>query len=231
MSSRTKPPFAEHPELFPAEDVRHLTETSRTLLTSLHDLILKRGEQGLIRRCHGDAHLRNIVLVDGAPVLFDAVEFSDAIATGDVLYDLAFLLMDLWERGQPHAANLVFNRYFDKEQRSTVPSGRPCRPALLHDDARRDPREDRRECCPDPAAIRRREAAARRNRRAPISTTRSPFSIPADAGRDRRPVGHGQDHPCLWTGAGYRPRARRTRLAHRRRAQTPARHRRDRKGA
>ena len=64
-----------------------------------------------MRRCHGDLHLRNIVLLGGEPTLFDAVEFDDAIATGDVLYDLAFLLMDLWERGLRNEANLVLNRY------------------------------------------------------------------------------------------------------------------------
>lgn len=106
--------FHEHPDLFPAEDVRHLTDAARSTLGSIRDLILKRGDNGLVRRCHGDAHLRNIVMIGGKPVLFDAVEFSDAIATGDVLYDLAFLLMDLWERGQPQAANRVFNRYLDK---------------------------------------------------------------------------------------------------------------------
>lgn len=105
--------FREHPDLFPPNDLQHLTLSSRAALSSIHDLILKRGELGLIRRCHGDVHLRNIVLVEGELVLFDAIEFSDAIATNDVLYDLAFLLMDLWERGQPAAANRVFNRYLD----------------------------------------------------------------------------------------------------------------------
>ncbi|MGX1498467.1 aminoglycoside phosphotransferase family enzyme/predicted kinase [Labrenzia sp. MBR-25] len=123
--------FREHPDLFDAESVRHLTETSRTVLTSLHELILQRGEQGLVRRCHGDAHLRNIVLVDGAPVLFDAVEFSDAIATGDVLYDLAFLLMDLWDRGQQRAANRVFNRYLDKSRLDTHSEGLAALPFYL----------------------------------------------------------------------------------------------------
>jgi predicted kinase len=51
------------------------------------------------------------VLLDGEPALFDAVEFDEAIATGDVLYDLAFLLMDLWERRLKRKANLVLNRY------------------------------------------------------------------------------------------------------------------------
>jgi hypothetical protein len=123
--------FREHPDLFEAEVVRHLTETSRTVLSALHELILRRGEQGLVRRCHGDAHLRNIVMVDDTPVLFDAVEFSDAIATGDVLYDLAFLLMDLWDRGQQRAANRVFNRYMDKSRLDTHSEGLAALPFYL----------------------------------------------------------------------------------------------------
>jgi predicted kinase len=45
--------------------------------------------------------------------LFDCIEFDETLATIDVLYDLAFLLMDLWHRGQREPANLVFNRYLD----------------------------------------------------------------------------------------------------------------------
>jgi predicted kinase len=44
-------------------------------------------------------------------VLFDAIEFDEEIATGDVLYDLAFLVMDLWQRNLRDAANAVLNRY------------------------------------------------------------------------------------------------------------------------
>jgi uncharacterized protein len=71
----------------------------------------------LVRRCHGDLHLGNIVLINGKPVLFDAIEFDDRIATVDVFYDLAFLLMDLIERGLHRAANIVFNRYLTDTQR------------------------------------------------------------------------------------------------------------------
>src|SRR3984893_17300062 len=74
-------------------------------------VLIKRGEAALVRRCHGDLHLRNIVLIDGEPTLFDAVEFSDAIATGDVLYDLAFVLMALEERGLRQAVNRLMSRY------------------------------------------------------------------------------------------------------------------------
>src|SRR5262249_21090636 len=64
-----------------------------------------------VRLFHGDLHLPNIVLIDGEPILFDAIEFDESIATCDVLYDLAFLLMDLWTRGLKQEANLLFNRY------------------------------------------------------------------------------------------------------------------------
>ena len=103
--------FKESAELFPAERVEALTRRSNELLSQCWDLLVKRGEQGYVRRCHGDLHLRNLVLLDGEPTLFDAVEFSDEIATCDVLYDLAYLLMDLWERGFRQEANLVLNRY------------------------------------------------------------------------------------------------------------------------
>jgi aminoglycoside phosphotransferase family enzyme len=73
----------------------------------------QRRAQGKVRRCHGDLHLRNICVVDGRPVLFDCIEFSKPIASIDVLYDLAFLLMDLDHRGHRDLANLTLNRYLD----------------------------------------------------------------------------------------------------------------------
>ena len=103
--------FGESPELFPPKRVKALIDRSERLLSEVWALLIRRGQAGFVRRCHGDLHLRNIALIDGAPTLFDAVEFDDAIATGDVLYDLAFLLMDLWERGLKREASIVLNRY------------------------------------------------------------------------------------------------------------------------
>jgi predicted kinase len=50
-------------------------------------------------------------MIDEQPVLFDAIEFDPKIASVDVLYDLAFTLMDLLRHGQEVAANVVFNQY------------------------------------------------------------------------------------------------------------------------
>jgi aminoglycoside phosphotransferase family enzyme/predicted kinase len=98
---------------FAAAQIDRIEEGMRAELAQHASLIDERRKRGKVRRCHGDLHLRNICLVDGKPVLFDCVEFSEDLASIDVLYDLAFLLMDLDHRGQQGFANLVFNRYLD----------------------------------------------------------------------------------------------------------------------
>ncbi|XSC46766.1 AAA family ATPase [Bradyrhizobium sp. RDT10] len=91
--------------------IDQLDAASRRSVTTLQHVLRRRAEQGFVRRCHGDLHLANIALVDGRPLLFDAIEFDRVIATTDVLYDLAFTLMDLIHFNQGTAANAVFNRY------------------------------------------------------------------------------------------------------------------------
>lgn len=85
----------------------------RDAFARLAPLMDARGEAGKIRRCHGDLNLRNICLDGGAPVLFDCLEFDPGLAAIDTLYDLAFLLMDLWEHGRADQANWTLNRYLD----------------------------------------------------------------------------------------------------------------------
>jgi len=103
--------FRQYPEIFPAAAVDALATATRAAYERILPLLRERGQRGYVRRIHGDLHLGNIVLIDHKPVLFDAIEFSDIIASGDVFYDLAFLLMDLLERGLASAANIVLNRY------------------------------------------------------------------------------------------------------------------------
>jgi uncharacterized protein len=109
--------FREYGELFPSHSVDELNRLSRAALERLRPLLAERGRQGLVRRGHGDLHLGNIALVDGEPVAFDAIEFDPIVASGDVLYDLAFLLMDLVERQLDAAANIVLNGYFAAARR------------------------------------------------------------------------------------------------------------------
>ncbi|MET4388040.1 aminoglycoside phosphotransferase family enzyme/predicted kinase [Bradyrhizobium sp. F1.4.3] len=96
---------------FPAAEIEQLAQASHETFLCVRVLLDERGRRGLVRRCHGDLHLANIVLIDQQPVLFDAIEFDARMATVDVLYDLAFTLMDLLRHDQPMAANIVLNQY------------------------------------------------------------------------------------------------------------------------
>lgn len=97
--------------IFPAEIVQPLRADLLKAYRQNEMLLFQRALNGKVRRCHGDLHLRNIVLQDKNPVLFDAIEFDESIATVDTLYDLAFLLMDLCERGLGAQACRLLNRY------------------------------------------------------------------------------------------------------------------------
>lgn len=84
---------------------------------AVRETVQKRFEDGHVRHCHGDLHLGNILIENKAPVLFDCIEFNDRLSQIDVLYDLAFLLMDLWVRGHLDAANRVLNAWLEQAAR------------------------------------------------------------------------------------------------------------------
>ena len=98
---------------FATEDIVEIRQRSLEQLAAISTVLDRRRAAGKVRRCHGDLHLRNVCLFAGKPTLFDCLEFSDELASVDVLYDLAFLLMDLEHRGLVDYANLVLNRYLD----------------------------------------------------------------------------------------------------------------------
>jgi len=80
--------LAQHPRLGPAMALRKA--------------------RGFVRECHGDLHLGNIAILDGRIVMFDALEFSDALRWIDPVSDLAFLAMDLHAHRLPAlAARLI----------------------------------------------------------------------------------------------------------------------------
>jgi uncharacterized protein len=102
----------QHNNLFPMQSVIELDRKTRAAFNRSLPILVTRGKQGLIRRGHGDLHLGNIAMLDGEPIAFDAIEFDPMIASGDVLYDLAFLLMDVIERSLYRPANVILNGYF-----------------------------------------------------------------------------------------------------------------------
>ena len=83
----------------------------QAMLDALAEWQTGRARAGFVRRAHGDLHLGNVCLWRGKPVPFDALEFDERMASIDLGYDVAFLLMDLDQRVGRAAANRVLNRY------------------------------------------------------------------------------------------------------------------------
>lgn len=104
-----------------AEPVERLLAATEAAFAAVAPLLDRRRNQGFARCCHGDLHLGNILLEAGAPVLFDCIEFNDGLREIDVLYDIAFLLMDLGFREAPEAANRVLNSWLDEAARGFGP--------------------------------------------------------------------------------------------------------------
>jgi len=123
--------FREAGTLFPADAVGLLDRLSHAAVERLSPLLAARGREGLTRRGHGDLHLGNIVLLDGEPVAFDAIEFDPIVASGDVFYDLSFLLMDLIARQLAPAANGVLNGYFAAAKRMNDCEGLAALPLFM----------------------------------------------------------------------------------------------------
>jgi len=105
--------MAPFPDILDPDRVKRLGASLLRMTDDMTPLLDARAREGRVRHCHGDLHLANIALINGEPTLFDCLEFSVELATIDVLYDLAFLLMDLWHRNLRTGANIVFNRYLD----------------------------------------------------------------------------------------------------------------------
>ncbi|MDB5433057.1 MAG: gluconate kinase [Caulobacter sp.] len=104
------------PRLGQAE-VSELIAATDAALERMTPLLDARKAAGYGRRCHADLHLGNILLEDGRPILFDCIEFNDVLAEIDVLYDLAFLIMDLDFRRRRDAGVRVLAAYLDEAAR------------------------------------------------------------------------------------------------------------------
>ena len=81
----------QSPEAFPAAAAANLKDAMLRAFAAARPLLSRREAEGWVRRCHGDLHLRNIVMIGSTPTLFDALEFDESFAICDILYDLAFL--------------------------------------------------------------------------------------------------------------------------------------------
>ncbi|AOR73141.1 kinase [Burkholderia stabilis] len=68
-----------------------------------------RHANGFVRACHGDLHLDNIVRWRNRILMFDCIEFGDALRWIDVASDLAFAWMDFSARGRADCAHRLLS--------------------------------------------------------------------------------------------------------------------------
>ncbi|WP_042970141.1 bifunctional aminoglycoside phosphotransferase/ATP-binding protein [Burkholderia pseudomallei] len=73
-----------------------------------------RRADGYVRACHGDLHLNNVVKRGRAALMFDCIDFDDALRWIDVINDLSFLLMDLHAHDRAALAHRLLNRWLDE---------------------------------------------------------------------------------------------------------------------
>ncbi|HYH42853.1 MAG TPA: AAA family ATPase, partial [Burkholderiales bacterium] len=78
-----------------------------------HAALRNRRSAGRVRECHGDLHLGNIVLLAGELVPFDCIEFNPELRWSDVMSEVAFLVMDLLDRGATRLAWHFLNGYLE----------------------------------------------------------------------------------------------------------------------
>ena len=90
-----------------------LEQWCQRTFTRLEKFILQRKQEGFVRECHGDLHLRNMAWIDNRPLVFDCIEFNPALRWIDVISEIAFLVMDLLHKQQPNLAWRFLNAYLE----------------------------------------------------------------------------------------------------------------------
>lgn len=91
-----------------------LEDWSKDTFSRHEQTFAQRLADGFVRDGHGDLHLGNTTLWQGKVVAFDCIEFNDAFRWCDVMSDLAFLIMDLEDRGLKEMAQVTLNHYLEK---------------------------------------------------------------------------------------------------------------------
>ena len=95
-------------------DLDQLEMWTRSEYALRREMIAARRQGGFVRECHGDLHLGNIALVDGALTIFDCIEFNDRMRWIDVISEVAFTVMDLEHRGSRAYAQRFINAYLEQ---------------------------------------------------------------------------------------------------------------------
>lgn len=105
------------PLLSETNDLAQLDQLEQWAHTTFQRLIpqlAQRKAEGFVRECHGDIYLDNVTLIKGQVTLFDGIEFNEAFRWTDVMADVAFMVMDLEDRGLMQSAQRFLNGYLEQ---------------------------------------------------------------------------------------------------------------------
>lgn len=91
--------------------VQRLNTLAQVALGTCMPEVRARARHGAVRHGHGDLHLRNLCVFNDEVRLFDAIEFEPRFSHIDILYDIAFVVMDLLHRDRNAEAITMLSRY------------------------------------------------------------------------------------------------------------------------
>lgn len=95
------------------EQLEHTLDWIDHFIDINRDEIIYRQSRGKIRECHGDFRTRNIFLTD-RPIILNCIEFSKELRCKDVLWDIAWLAMDLESRNRYDLSEALIKEYNSK---------------------------------------------------------------------------------------------------------------------
>ena len=91
--------------------LNNIKKWSESEYRNKYNQLQQRRWDGFIRECHGDMHLGNMVLIKDKVTIFDGIDFNEHLRWIDVMSEVAFVTMDLSDRGHPDFANRFINLY------------------------------------------------------------------------------------------------------------------------
>ena len=105
------------PNLSDAKDLSQLLQLeawAHEYLRRLWPRFAERKDLGMIRECHGDLHLGNLVETEAHGIrLFDCIEYRAEFRWIDIISEIAFLTVDLEARDDYASAWHLLNRYLE----------------------------------------------------------------------------------------------------------------------
>ena len=94
-------------------DVEHVQMLAEGYLAQCRSLFEQRMADGFVRDGHGDLTADDIYCLDDGPRILDGLAFDDGLRVGDVLGDIAFLVMDVERLAGPAAGAALMRSYHE----------------------------------------------------------------------------------------------------------------------